>query len=198
MYKFRGIDDVYNAISPIISKYGLCILPRTMSREVTERKSNSGGLLSVVVVLMEFDFVSSEDGSKHTVSMYGEAMDSGDKATNKAMSAAYKYAMFQTFSIPTEGDNDPDATVHPPTAPTTTFKQKATEEKKPYQDDDIAKNMLTWGQWFSEGKQTADELINKILTKYTLTDAQILRIKNLESGQQLHALAEEFGEPKND
>ena len=62
----------------------------------------------------EFDFVSACDGSKHTVKTYGEAMDSGDKATNKAMSAAYKYAAFQTFCIPTEGDNDADAQTHEP------------------------------------------------------------------------------------
>jgi hypothetical protein len=60
----------------------------------------------------EFDFVSASDGSKHTVSTFGEAMDSGDKATNKAMSAAYKYAAFQAFAIPTEGDNDPDNSTH--------------------------------------------------------------------------------------
>ena len=39
-------------------------------------------------------------------------MDSADKATNKAMSAAYKYAAIQAFCIPTEGDNDADATTH--------------------------------------------------------------------------------------
>lgn len=39
-------------------------------------------------------------------------MDSGDKASNKAMSAAYKYAAIQTFCIPTEGDNDADSTTH--------------------------------------------------------------------------------------
>lgn len=39
-------------------------------------------------------------------------MDSGDKATNKAMSAAYKYAAFQAFAIPTEGDNDADGSTH--------------------------------------------------------------------------------------
>jgi hypothetical protein len=62
----------------------------------------------------EFDFVAASDGSKHTVKTYGEAMDSGDKATNKAMSAAYKYAAFQAFCIPTEGDNDADATTPEP------------------------------------------------------------------------------------
>ena len=111
-YNFRGIDDVYNAIAPLLSKHGLCILPRVLSRECLERISKSGGGLFYVTVDAEFDFVSAEDGSKHTVKTFGEAMDSGDKATNKAMSAAYKYACFQAFSIPTEADNDADAHTH--------------------------------------------------------------------------------------
>lgn len=65
-----------------------------------------------VTVEAEFDLVCAEDGSKHTIKTFGEAMDSGDKATNKAMSAAYKYACFQAFAIPTEGDNDADAHTH--------------------------------------------------------------------------------------
>ncbi|MFN5329252.1 MAG: ERF family protein [Planctomycetota bacterium] len=111
-YNFRGIDDVYNAIGPLLAKNGLSILPRTLSRDCVERVSGQGKALFYVTVDMEFDFVSAHDGSKHTVKMYGEAMDSGDKATNKAMSAAYKYAMFQAFCIPTEGDNDADSQTH--------------------------------------------------------------------------------------
>ena len=111
-YKFRGIDDVYNAIAPLLAKHGLCILPRVLTRECVERLSKNGGALFYVTVEVEFDFVSAEDGSKHTVKTFGEAMDSGDKATNKAMSAAYKYAAFQAFSIPTESDNDADASTH--------------------------------------------------------------------------------------
>lgn len=111
-YNFRGIDDVYNTIAPLLSKHGLCILPRVLSRECLERMSKSGGGLFYVTVDAEFDFISAEDGSKHTVKTFGEAMDSGDKATNKAMSAAYKYACFQAFSIPTEADNDADAHTH--------------------------------------------------------------------------------------
>jgi len=113
-YNFRGIDDVYNTIAPLLSKHGLCILPRVLSRECVERVSQKGGALFYVTVDVEFDFVSAEDGSKHTVKTFGEAMDSGDKATNKAMSAAYKYACFQAFSIPTESDNDADAHTHTP------------------------------------------------------------------------------------
>lgn len=105
-YKFRGIDDVYNALAPLLAKHGLCILPRVVSREVVERVNKKETVLFYVTVGVEFDFVCAEDGTKHTVTTYGEAMDSGDKATNKAMSAAYKYACMQAFSIPTEGDND--------------------------------------------------------------------------------------------
>ena len=111
-YNFRGIDDVYNAIAPLLATHKLCILPRMLSRHCDERLSKSGGSLFYVTVEAEFDFVSSEDGTKHTVKTFGEAMDSGDKATNKAMSAAYKYAAFQAFAIPTEGDNDADAHTH--------------------------------------------------------------------------------------
>lgn len=101
-YNFRGIDDVYFALSPLLSKYKLCILPRVISRDVVERQTQKGGTLFYTTIEMEFDFVSAEDGSKHTVRMIGEAMDSGDKSSNKAQSSAYKYAAFQTFCIPTE------------------------------------------------------------------------------------------------
>lgn len=111
-YKFRGIDDVYNALAPLLAAHGLCIIPRFIKRECAERVSQKGGALFYVTVDAEFDFVSSEDGSKHTARTFGEAMDSGDKATNKAMSAAFKYAAFQTFAIPTEGTPDADAETH--------------------------------------------------------------------------------------
>ena len=111
-YAFRGIDDVFNALSPLLAKHKLCILPRMLSRDCAERQTKSGGALFYTTVEAEFDFVCVEDGSKHTVKTYGEAMDSADKSTNKAMSAAYKYAAFLAFAIPTEGDNDADAHTH--------------------------------------------------------------------------------------
>lgn len=110
---FRGIDAVYNALAPALVKHGLVILPRIIERSVTERQTQKGGTLFYVVVKAEFDFIATEDGSKHTVATFGEAMDSGDKATNKAMSIAYKYAAFQAFCIPTEETAiDADAEVH--------------------------------------------------------------------------------------
>lgn len=112
-YKFRGIDEVLNTLARIIADNKLVIVPHINSREVTERQTKSGGALFSVVVGAEYTFVSAEDGTSHTVGpFYGEAMDGADKATNKAMSAAYKYMAIQTFCIPTEGDNDADAQTH--------------------------------------------------------------------------------------
>jgi hypothetical protein len=111
-YSFRGIDDVYNALGKVLAANGLVVLPRVLARECIERQTKQGATLFYVTVDVEFDFVSAEDSSKHTVKTYGEAMDSADKATNKAMSAAYKYAAMQAFCIPTEGDNDADAHTH--------------------------------------------------------------------------------------
>jgi hypothetical protein len=111
-FMFRSIDQIYNTISGLVAEAQLCILPRMIARTVEERTNKSGTALFYVTVEAEFDLVSAADGSKHTVKTFGEAMDSGDKATNKAMSAAYKYACIQTFCIPTEGDNDADATTH--------------------------------------------------------------------------------------
>lgn len=113
-YAFRGIDDVYNALAPLLAAHRLCILPRVMTRQVTERTTKSQTTLFSVVLEVELNLVSAVDSSRHTIRTVGEAMDSGDKATNKAMAAAFKYMAMMAFCIPTEGeaDHDADATTH--------------------------------------------------------------------------------------
>lgn len=110
-FAYRGIDAVMNALASVLVDAKLIVLPRYRDRVVTERINAKGTALFYVTLTAEFDFVSVEDGSSHTVVAYGEAMDMGDKATNKAMSIAYKYAVLQAFCIPTEAQ-DPDAEVH--------------------------------------------------------------------------------------
>jgi hypothetical protein len=149
-YKFRGIDDVYNALAPLLAHYKLLILPRVLSRTVSERETKSGGVLFYVVLDVEFDLVAGTDGSKHTIRVVGEAMDSGDKATNKAMSAAYKYACMEAFCIPTEGDNDADATTHEVTGRGVTVVDPRGENRP-------QKNQPLVDKWV---KQVADLLAN--------------------------------------
>lgn len=112
-FMYRGVDDVMNVLAPMLAKHGLLILPRVTKYSCTERQSKSGSALFYTVLEVEYDFVGVEDGSKHLVGpIIGEAMDSGDKSSNKAMSIAYKYACFEAFCIPLEGGSDPDATTH--------------------------------------------------------------------------------------
>ena len=70
-YNFRGIDQVYNTLSPMLAEHGLCILPRVTNSTQTERQSSKGGVLIYSYVTMEFDLVSAEDGSKHTICTVG-------------------------------------------------------------------------------------------------------------------------------
>jgi hypothetical protein len=105
-FKFRGIDQFVNSLYPALTRHGVFMAPRCVSeqhelKEVT-RGSGKAGIDKHVTILMEYDFFA-EDGSKVTVGpIPAEGLDSGDKATNKALSAALKYALIQTFSVPTE------------------------------------------------------------------------------------------------
>lgn len=111
-YRYRGVDDVYNRLSPLLAQHKLCILPRVLERGMVDRRDRHGNLLIGVNLKVAFDLVSAEDGSRHVIEVYGEALDSGDKATSKAMSAAFKYAVLQAFCVPVGGRDDADAKSH--------------------------------------------------------------------------------------
>lgn len=137
-FAFRGIDDVYNAVAPLLAKHGLCVVPNVLERTVTERTNTKGTVLFYTVVKVEYTFHAADDTSTVRAVTFGEAMDSGDKSTNKAMSAAFKYALFQTFCIPTEAE-DPDATTHEVAASLTDAEVSAWVDKINAHDDRDAK-----------------------------------------------------------
>lgn len=124
-FNFRGIDQVYGALAAKLPAAGLVIIPRVVSKDVTEKVNNRGNAMFYVTLEVEYDLVSTEDGSTHTARVLGESMDSGDKATSKAMSAAFKYLCFQLFSIPIEGQEDADAETHEVYVPITDLLQRA-------------------------------------------------------------------------
>jgi hypothetical protein len=113
-YAFRGIDDLYNAVQPALIANGVTVAPHAVewkSRE--ERATRNGGVLFYTVVICTFRFYA-PDGSFVESTTLGEAMDSGDKSCNKAMSAAMKYALMQTLCIPTEESKDTEDETHEP------------------------------------------------------------------------------------
>lgn len=113
-YRFRGIDDIYNTLASLLASNKIIIIPCVVDRQQTERATARGGSLFFTAVTVNYNIVSAIDGSNFTAQIVGEAMDAADKSTNKAMSAAYKYLCLQLFCIPTEGDNDADATTPEP------------------------------------------------------------------------------------
>ncbi len=111
-YSYRSIDDLFNRLAPLLAKQKLCVIPRVIERQVTERLGDNLQLLMSVSVRVVFTLVSADDGSSHLAETYGEALDAGDKATAKAMSAAFKSAMIQTFCISVGETEDADAASH--------------------------------------------------------------------------------------
>jgi len=109
-FKFRGIDDVYNAVHPIFAKHGVFTAPTVLAERVEERQTKSGGNLIYRILTIKYTFFAS-DGSSFETTVVGEGMDSGDKGANKAMAVAHKYALLQTLCIPTEDMIDPDSQV---------------------------------------------------------------------------------------
>lgn len=107
-FKYRGIDDLYNALQPLLAKHKVFTVPVVMEEKRTERQSKSGGALTCVILKIKYIFYAS-DGSSFEAVLIGEGMDSGDKASNKAESIAHKYALTQVFAVRTEDLSDPDA-----------------------------------------------------------------------------------------
>lgn len=110
-YSFRGIDDIYNALHDIFAKHKVFITSEIVTALREDRETKAGNALIYSIIDFRFSF-HAEDGSSVTTMQRGEAMDSGDKASNKAASVALKYALMQTLLIPTVDDKDPDTQAH--------------------------------------------------------------------------------------
>lgn len=104
-YQFRSIDDLYNAIQPLLAENRVFCTPEVLSEKREERETRSGGVSIFTVLQMRYTFYA-EDGSSIQASVIGEGADSGDKSANKAMTAAQKYAFLQIFNIPTKEQKD--------------------------------------------------------------------------------------------
>lgn len=157
-FMFRGIDDFLNALAPLFARERILVLPSYANRTTTEFQSKSGGRLVNVTIEGTYKLVSLVDGSELVAGPFvGEGMDSGDKATNKAMSIAYKYFAIQTFAIPVVGSEDPDYESHEP-------EPKARRQAEPARTPDLAPK---------------DETVEQAIKRLTSTDANRKKLKKL-------------------
>lgn len=165
-YKFRGIDAVMNALNPAMRKNGIFVVPEVLEHHQDERQSQKGGLMIYTTCKVKYTFYA-KDGSSLDAVVVGEAMDRSDKSTNKAMSAAFKYACFQTFCIPTEEMQDADSE-----SPTVKPKDDRTGEPAYPPRNEMLASIKKWYQ------------LDKLLTAYKiesieqLEDAQVMALYN--------------------
>lgn len=162
-FMYRGVDDVMNALNPAFIKHKLFMVPEVVSQTREERQTANGKNLIYSVLSVKYTFYA-EDGSSVYTIVPGEGMDSGDKASNKAMSSAFKYACFQVFCIPTEEMQDPDAETPPPSRPTLEAKYVNT--------------------LFAEVKRTGVGL-RGILAKYKVADVHDLTFEDWKDAMEI-------------
>lgn len=162
-YSFRGVDEVMNAFAPLFAEQGVLILPKYTNRQCLERSSKNGATIFNVTIEGEFTFIH-EDGSSITIGpLVGEAMDSADKATNKAMAVAFKYALFQTFCVPLEGvtGGDADEVTHEVVASKPERIKQVTYETPSPQNIAFLKKAFEKCQNVTELRETANVLWSK-------------------------------------
>lgn len=167
-FMYRGIDDVMNALQPLLAKNKVFIVPEILEQMREERTTSKGGNLIYSICKIKYKFYA-EDGSSVEAITIGEGMDSGDKATNKAMAIAMKYALFQVFCIPTDEMKDPDSE----TPEQSTKKSKTTDNQISEADAKKVEAMMKEMGW------NVEELLQKNykISKTTdLTASQYVKI----------------------
>ena len=108
-YTFAGEPALIRAIRPHMVKVGLFVYPSSMIELTADPfTSKHGSTINVSKLAAIYCFHHAPSDTKFFVSVIGKGMDTGDKDSNKAMTAAFKYALRQTLMIET-GD-DPDKT----------------------------------------------------------------------------------------
>lgn len=173
-FMYRGIDKVMNAMQPLLAKYKVFIVPECLEKTREERVSSKGGNLIYSILKMKYKFYA-EDGSFVEAITIGEGMDSGDKASNKAMAIAMKYAMFQVFCIPTDAEDDPDKTSPEPSKPSkekgqpNEIKQASEKQVKIIADNYKGENLTKLLKAYNVEKleDLSIEQASKIIQKWT-------------------------------
>ena len=179
-WKFRGIDDVYNALHPLMAKHGVFTNVRIIKAIHREKMISAKGTEGYHQILeIEYTFYC-EDSSAVSTLVWGEASDWSDKVSNKCLSIAHKYALIQVFCIPTVDLDDPDVDVNVAMAKPGAA---ANAQPAPPSESREGKILSAFGK-YKIGQKYLEEYMKKPLGKFDDKDANWLFdiYKKLESG----------------
>lgn len=109
-YNFRGIDGVLNAVGPALRQHRVVLIPTVEHIDYDSVPAKGGAMMTAVRLRMRVALYAM-DGSSIAATVWGEAFDSGDKATAKAHSVALRTALIQMLALPTQ-EPDPDESTY--------------------------------------------------------------------------------------
>lgn len=118
-YKAVSEVDILNAVKPLEYKHGVYSYPHEtniINQEIVTTKTQYGDRDYYFIRLERiYRFVNVEDPKDYIeVKSYGDGIDTGDKATGKAMTYADKYALMKAYKISTGDDPDKEASDESP------------------------------------------------------------------------------------
>lgn len=109
-YKYIEYETIAGKFRELFSKYGVVLIPSMVEQERSAITTSRGSSGVSTVCHFEFTVVNADKpDDRFVVKWQGEAADYGDKATNKAATAAVKYYLMRQFNISSKGDEDPDS-----------------------------------------------------------------------------------------
>lgn len=183
-FKYRSVDDVFNALHPALAKNKVFIVPRILKQSRETVAAKNGTKMTLVICDIKFTFYA-EDGSHVEAVITGEGLDTGDKATNKAMAIAYKYACFQVFCIPTEDMVDPDGERPELEEDVTPAEKKTAGRKTPDKKPEVQKKeQENKAPEIPEDGKITKEMLDTIRSEQKRTgikDSVILSIKTVKT-----------------
>jgi len=186
-FKFRGIDAIYNGVHEALAANEIICSPKIVrfirEKEITTAKGGTGWH---IILEIEYTFYA-PDGSSITATTWGEGIDYGDKAINKCMSIAHKYALLQIFTIPTVGEmDDPDI-------------ENAVMSKKPRTSNEKIADMLVHFAGFGIVERHLELFLKKPLESMNDKDLASLRalFSEIKAGKTIEQVIEERSSAKS-
>lgn len=158
-FNFRGVDAVMNAVGPALRRHGVSVVPTAVTHTAEEVTTSKGARMRNVTVVVSYA-INGPAGDTMPGAAAGEAADSGDKATPKAMSVAYRTFLLQSLTLPTH-DTDPDAESYERGAAPAqeTPQQTAARGIAQAQTVEVLEQVLAWAQ--SNGVQVPADVVQQ-------------------------------------
>lgn len=180
-FMYRSHDAVLNALNPLLAKYGVFMVPTVLDRITDQRPTRSGGVMYEVNLHVQYAFYGPM-GDRFLSSAWGEGTDSGDKATNKAMTMAFKNVIAQVFAVSTADTIDTDSTSDPETIGRSSASRQSVAQRREdvRVDPQGPERPTSWSEAFErfnrlvaddgQGQLWAAELVRKRFGKDSLSE----------------------------